>query len=229
MLALQGATDWVFGPFVVYVPSDSDGCVASLEPEIEPARLIFSNGGFALDEAHQQAGKLRLQLLSKAPSQRLRTFRCRKTPIEAAEDAKGLSETDGIAAPGPSNVCRDVVNCRTQLSGALFIDAFLIIAGMGPSAMYPPHSPDAFAALQDAIHNSEFDDAAAVSVCDLRVTPDFTSKILRTLATEPSLDANARSRLVLRYVRIGKPPLQSQEDIECYLLALCGNSSILET
>lgn len=70
--------------------------------------------------------------------------------------------------------------------------------------------------------------AAVVSVCDPRVTPDFTSKILRTLATEPSLDAKARSRLVLRYVRIGKPPLESQEDIECYLLALCENTSILD-
>ncbi|KIO23064.1 hypothetical protein M407DRAFT_78507, partial [Tulasnella calospora MUT 4182] len=71
-------------------------------------------------------------------------------------------------------------------------------------------------------------ETAVVSVCDPRVTPDFTSKILHTLATEPSLDTKARSRLVLRYVRIGKPPLESQEDIECYLLTLCENSRILD-
>lgn len=183
---------------------------------------------------------------------------------------------DVTVFPWTQDVCREIVNRRAQLNGALFIDELLTIAGIDSNAMYPPHSPDAFVALQDAINNSEFDDvkrncllyyllkawndnrsalfaqakaiprqyvilsngyyyldtgrleAAVVSVCDPRVTPDFTSKILRTLATEPALDAKARSRLVLRYVRIGKPPLESQEDIECYLLALCENSSILD-
>ncbi|KAG8897241.1 hypothetical protein FRC00_004633 [Tulasnella sp. 408] len=69
---------------------------------------------------------------------------------------------------------------------------------------------------------------SSFSVCDLRVTPDFTSKIVRTLAIEPSFDGKGRSRLVPRYVRIGKPPLESQEDIEYYLLALCEYPNILD-
>ncbi|KAG8901909.1 hypothetical protein FRB99_005012 [Tulasnella sp. 403] len=63
---------------------------------------------------------------------------------------------------------------------------------------------------------------AVTSICDPRVTPDFTSKILQTIAAVP--DAKQRSRLVLRYVKIGKPPLSELEDIEQYLRALCESS-----
>ncbi|KAG9037037.1 hypothetical protein FS837_001511, partial [Tulasnella sp. UAMH 9824] len=65
---------------------------------------------------------------------------------------------DVTVFPWTQDVCREIVNRRTQLNGALFIDELLTIAGIDSNAMYPPHTPDAFVALQDAINNSEFDD-----------------------------------------------------------------------
>lgn len=50
---------------------------------------------------------------------------------------------------------------------------------------------------------------------DMRVQPDFVPKIMQTLSL------SAAPSLVLRFVRLAKPPLTDQASLEIYVGALC--------
>ncbi|KAG8920542.1 hypothetical protein FRC02_000841, partial [Tulasnella sp. 418] len=83
--------------------------------------------------------------------------------------------------------------------------------------------PTEFIMLSDAYYCLDWGqlEDAVFSLCDIRVVPDFVSKIIHTLAN--SENPQQASSLVLKYIRVGKPVLTSIEDLEVYMGALCSS------
>lgn len=54
----------------------------------------------------------------------------------------------------------------------------------------------------------------------MRVQPDFIPKIMHTLSV------SAPPSLVLRFVRLAKPPLTDQESLDIYVGALCAGNVV---
>ncbi|KAG8682478.1 hypothetical protein FRC11_014826, partial [Ceratobasidium sp. 423] len=84
--------------------------------------------------------------------------------------------------------------------------------------------PPQFVFVSDAYYLLDVDRAeeAVPYLCDSRVLHEFTSKIMLTLSSIP--EPSAASRCLLRFVRVAKPTLASQDDLDIYVNALCYSS-----
>ncbi|KDQ13408.1 hypothetical protein BOTBODRAFT_111645, partial [Botryobasidium botryosum FD-172 SS1] len=87
------------------------------------------------------------------------------------------------------------------------------------------HIPPQFVSLSSAYFyldsgNEDIPTAVAL-LCDIRVKPDFMSKILRTISL-------ASPELVLQFVSVGKPVLTNHDDLDVYMGALCQSSRIMD-
>ncbi|KAF8315008.1 hypothetical protein DL93DRAFT_2227714 [Clavulina sp. PMI_390] len=91
--------------------------------------------------------------------------------------------------------------------------------GQGRAAHYRSARliPLGFAILADAYFHLDEGDSESAVMCltDMRVQPDFVPKIMQ------SLSLSALPSLVLRFVRLAKPPLTDQASLEIYVGALC--------
>ncbi|CAE6424632.1 unnamed protein product [Rhizoctonia solani] len=84
--------------------------------------------------------------------------------------------------------------------------------------------PPQFMFVSDAYYLMDVDRAeeAVPYLCDSRVLHEFTSKIMLTLSSIP--EPSVASRSLLRFVRVAKPTLASQDDLDIYVNALCYSS-----
>ncbi|EUC53780.1 protein transporter SEC24 [Rhizoctonia solani AG-3 Rhs1AP] len=84
--------------------------------------------------------------------------------------------------------------------------------------------PPQFMFVSDAYYLLDADQAeeAVPYLCDSRVLHEFTSKIMLTLSSIP--EPSIASRCLLRFVRVAKPTLASQDDLDIYVNALCYSS-----
>ncbi|ELU41515.1 hypothetical protein AG1IA_04449 [Rhizoctonia solani AG-1 IA] len=84
--------------------------------------------------------------------------------------------------------------------------------------------PPQFVFVSDAYYLLDVGRAeeAVPYLCDSRVLHEFTSKIMLTLSSIP--EPSVASRCLLRFVRVAKPTLASQDDLDIYVNALCYSS-----
>ncbi|CAE6411206.1 unnamed protein product [Rhizoctonia solani] len=84
--------------------------------------------------------------------------------------------------------------------------------------------PPQFVFVSDAYYLLDADRAeeAVPYLCDSRVLHEFTSKIMMTLSSIP--EPSIASRCLLRFVRVAKPTLATQDDLDIYVSALCYSS-----
>ncbi|KAG9093066.1 hypothetical protein FS749_015142, partial [Ceratobasidium sp. UAMH 11750] len=84
--------------------------------------------------------------------------------------------------------------------------------------------PPQFMFVSDAYYLLDVDrsEEAVPYLCDSRVLHEFTSKIMKTLSCIP--EPTVASKSLLRFVRIARPTLDNQEDLDLYVNALCYSS-----
>ncbi|QRW18920.1 transporter protein Sec23 [Rhizoctonia solani] len=148
-----------------------------------------------------------------------------------------------------TNPQREIIIRRREdeMNGDLFFDELLKLAGIDAHTVYPPRDvrpsivlhwndgrekpfaqskqlPPQFVFVSDAYYLLDVGRAeeAVPYLCDSRVLHEFTSKIMLTLSSIP--EPSVASRCLLRFVRVAKPTLASQDDLDIYVNALCYSS-----
>ncbi|KAF8761747.1 CPII coat sec24 protein [Rhizoctonia solani] len=148
-----------------------------------------------------------------------------------------------------TNPQREIIIRRREdeMNGDLFFDELLKLAGIDAHTVYPhamsrpsivlhwndgrekpfaqsKQLPPQFVFVSDAYYLLDVGRAeeAVPYLCDSRVLHEFTSKIMLTLSSIP--EPSVASRCLLRFVRVAKPTLASQDDLDIYVNALCYSS-----